>query len=342
MPLSITKWLALIGLAFFITACSKDQVQSAPMVVIEGATMGTYYRVKVVTDKITDQAAFQAEIDKRLELVNDQMSTYRPNSELSLFNQAEQSHQVSADTIAVVQKGIELAQLTQGALDITVGPLVNLWGFGPDARPTHSPSAEKIAERKAITGIEHLSVSGLTLKKAIPELYVDLSSIAKGFGVDQIAEYIESLGEQHYLVDIGGELRMKGSNDKHLPWRIAVEKPVTNERAIQEIVLPVDNAVATSGDYRNYFEEDGERFSHMINPITGMPIKHKLVSVTVIDKSSMVSDGLATAIMVMGPKLGYDFAVQQKLPVFMITKTETGFSEQYTQQFAPYLLQEAK
>ena len=342
MSRSVIKWLALIGLAFFITACSKDQAPSASMVVIEGATMGTYYRVKVVTDKITDSVAFQAEIDKRLELVNDQMSTYRPDSELSLFNQAQQSHVVSADTLKVVKTGIELAQLTQGALDITVGPLVNLWGFGPDAKPSHFPSVEAIAQRKALTGVEHLSISGTTLNKAIPELYVDLSSIAKGFGVDQLADYIESLGEQQYLVDVGGELRMKGSNEKGLPWRIAIEKPVTDERAIQEIVIPGDNAVATSGDYRNYFEENGERFSHMIDPTTGMPIKHKLVSVTVIDKSSMRSDGLATAIMVMAPELGYDFAVAQKMPVFMIIKTETGFSEKYTQQFKPYLLPEAE
>ncbi|MCE2569942.1 FAD:protein FMN transferase [Motilimonas eburnea] len=338
---SITQWLALIGLAFFIVGCSQD-APTKPMVVVEGATMGTYYRVKVVTEGISDVAQFQAELDKRLELVNDQMSTYRPQSELSLFNQAQQSHRVSADTIKVVKQGIELAHLTQGALDITLGPLVNLWGFGPDAKPKHLPTAQQIAERKAITGVEHLSFDGLILYKAIPELYVDLSSIAKGYGVDVLAEYIESLGEHHYLVDIGGELRMKGNNDKDLPWRIAVEKPVTTERAIQKVVVPGNNAVATSGNYRNYFEENGERFSHMIDPNTGMPIKHKLVSVTVIGPSSMVTDGLATAIMVMGPKLGYDFASEQKLAVYMIIKTDSGFVERYTQDFEPFLLTEAK
>ncbi|MFO6422857.1 FAD:protein FMN transferase [Motilimonas sp. KMU-193] len=338
---SIMQWLAFIGLAFFITACSQE-APTKPMVVVEGATMGTYYRVKVVTEAITDVASFQAELDKRLELVNDQMSTYRPQSELSLFNQAQQSHTVSPDTIKVVQQGIELAQLTQGALDITLGPLVNLWGFGPDAKPKQMPTAEQIAARKAITGVEHLTIDGLTLHKAIPELYVDLSSIAKGYGVDVLADYIESMGEHNYLVDIGGELKMKGHNDKDLAWRIAVEKPVTTERAIQQVITPGDNAVATSGDYRNYYEENGERFSHMINPSTGMPIKHKLVSVTVIDKSSMISDGLATALMVMGPEQGFAFATEQQLAVYMIEKTASGFTPRYTEQFKPYLLTEAK
>lgn len=342
MVKTITHWLALIGLAFFITACSEIETPVAPSVVIEGQTMGTYYKIKVVGETLTDAKALQQEVDKRLELVNEQMSTYRAHSELSRFNQAEQSMTVSADTIKVVEEGIRLAKLTDGALDITLGPLVNLWGFGPDARPNKIPTEAQIAERKKITGVEHLSVSGLTLNKAIAELYVDLSSIAKGYGVDVLVDYLDSLGETDYLVDVGGELRVKGLNDKGLPWRIAIEKPVDTERAIQQIITPGTNAIATSGDYRNYYQDNGVRFSHMINPVTGKPISHKLVSVTVLDPSAMTADGLATALMVMGPEIGYDFAREQGIPVFMITKTDTGFKEQYTQQFEQYLLPEAK
>ncbi len=340
MRSNVIKWLALFGLAFFIAGCSEEPKLN--LVHIQGQTMGTYYQIRVVGETIKDPQAFQQEVDKRLELVNDQMSTYRPNSELSRFNKANSELEVSADTATVVKEGIRLARLTDGALDITVGPLVNLWGFGPDAKPEQVPSEDLITQTRSRVGISRLFVDGVSLKKDIPELYVDLSTLAKGFAVDKIAEYIEGLGGQDYLVDIGGELRLKGHNDKGVAWRIAIEKPVTSERAIQEVIAVGDNAIATSGDYRNYFEENGRRYSHIIEPASGKPINHKLVSVTVVAPSSMTADGLSTAIMVMGSERGMTFAQENQLAIFMVTKTETGFEEKYTEQFKSYLLKEAE
>jgi thiamine biosynthesis lipoprotein len=226
-----------------------------------------------------------------------------------------------------------------GALDVTVGPLVNLWGFGPEARPEVIPSDEELAERRANTGIEHLEVSGNTLKKDIPNLYVDLSTIAKGWGVDVVADYIQSQGIMNYMVEVGGEMRVKGLNREGVPWRIAIEKPSVEERAIQEIIEPGDMAVATSGDYRNYFERDGIRYSHIINPETGKPINHKVVSVTVLDKSSMTADGLATGLMVMGEVKGMQVAQENNIPVLMIVKTEDGFEELASDAYKPYVSQ---
>ena len=182
-----------------------------------------------------------------------------------------------------------------------------------------------------------MSVEGNQLHKDIPHLYVDLSTIAKGWGVDVVADYIESQGIHNYMVEIGGEIRLKGHNREGIKWRIAIEKPTVNERSVQEIIEPGDMAIATSGDYRNYFERDGVRYSHIINPETGKPINHKVVSVTVLDKSSMTADGLATGLMVLGEKQGMDVANKHNIPVFMIVKTADGFKELASEAYKPFL-----
>lgn len=199
------------------------------------------------------------------------------------------------------------------------------------------PTDAELAERKANTGIHHLSVDGNKLSKDLPHLYVDLSTIAKGWGVDVVANYIESQGIHNYMVEVGGEIRLKGLNRDGVPWRIAVEKPTVDERSIQEIIEPGDMAIATSGDYRNYFERDGVRYSHIINPQTGRPIHNRVVSVTVLDKSCMTADGLATGLMVLGDEKGIEIAEQNHIPVFMIVKTDDGFKEIASSAFKPYL-----
>ncbi|HGN1706859.1 TPA: FAD:protein FMN transferase [Providencia rettgeri] len=329
-------------LLFFTTlllaACGGPEQQN-----LQGQTMGTYYSVKYVADTSdVKPEAIQAEIDKRLEEVNDQMSTYRPDSELSRFNQSREVNTpfpVSAATAKVVKKAIEINEMTNGSLDVTVGPLVNLWGFGPEGRVTKAPSDEELAKRRAWVGIEKLAVQGNNLIKTIPELYVDLSSIAKGYGVDVVAEYLESAGINNYMVDIGGEVRTKGNNGKGSPWRIAIEKPVTDgvSQTAQEVIEPGDHSIATSGDYRNYFEQDGVRFSHTIDPKTGRPITHNLVSITVLAENCMSADGLSTGLNVLGPEEGFALAEKMDIPVFMIVKTDKGFEERYTKAFEPFL-----
>lgn len=319
-----------------ISGCSEQREQ----VYLNGPTMGTSYNIKFIAqDGLPTAEVIQVEVDRKLELVNDQMSTYRKDSELSQFNQSTAStpFTVSKDTAIVIREAIRLNELTEGALDVTVGPLVNLWGFGPEARPEVVPTEDELNTRRATVGIQHLSVTDTTVTKDIPELYVDLSTIAKGWGVDVVANYLEELGITNYMVEVGGEMRVKGNNKENVAWRIAIEKPSVDERSIQEIIEPGHHAVATSGDYRIYFEKEGVRYSHIINPITGKPIANKVVSVTVLDKSSMTADGLATGLMVLGEKKGMEIANINNIPVFMIVKTKDGFKEIASEAFKPFL-----
>ncbi|AIS54007.1 FAD:protein FMN transferase [Vibrio coralliilyticus] len=330
------KWLVAFASLLVLAGCEKPVEQ----IHLSGPTMGTTYNIKYIeSEGIPSPEALQKEVDRLLEEVNDQMSTYRKDSELSRFNQNQTStpFEVSPQTATVVKEAIRLNGLTLGALDVTVGPLVNLWGFGPEARPEVVPTDEELAARKANTGIQHLTVEGNLLTKDIPNLYVDLSTIAKGWGVDVVADYIQSQGIQNYMVEVGGEMRLKGVNREGVKWRIAIEKPSADERAVQEIIEPGDMAVATSGDYRIYFERDGVRYSHIINPQTGKPIRHKVVSVTVLDKSSMTADGLATGLMVLGEEQGMKIANENDIPVFMIVKTEDGFKEMASEAYKPFM-----
>ena len=330
------KWLVAFASLLVLAGCEKPVEQ----IHLSGPTMGTTYNIKYIeSEGIPSPEVLQKEVDRLLEEVNDQMSTYRKDSELSRFNQNQTStpFEVSPQTATVVKEAIRLNGLTLGALDVTVGPLVNLWGFGPEARPEVVPTDEELAARKANTGIQHLTVEGNLLTKDIPNLYVDLSTIAKGWGVDVVADYIQSQGIQNYMVEVGGEMRLKGINREGVKWRIAIEKPSVDERAVQEIIEPGDMAVATSGDYRIYFERDGVRYSHIINPQTGKPIRHKVVSVTVLDKSSMTADGLATGLMVLGEEQGMKIANENDIPVFMIVKTEDGFKEMASEAYKPFM-----
>ncbi|MDC9612842.1 FAD:protein FMN transferase [Xenorhabdus khoisanae] len=334
----IIHWGVLLFSVVLLAACGGPEQQN-----LNGQTMGTYYSVKYVADSSSPAPEnLQKEIDRLLEEVNDQMSTYRPNSELSRFNQSREVNKpfpVSAATAKVVKEAIRINQLTDGALDVTVGPLVNLWGFGPEGRITKAPTDEELATRHAWTGINNLSVEGNNLIKSIPELYVDLSSIAKGYGVDVVAEYLESQNIKDYMVDIGGEVRTSGNNGKGNPWRIAIEKPSDSGMAqsAQEIIEPGNMSVATSGDYRNYFEQNGVRYSHTINPKTGRPITHNLVSITVIAQTCMSADGFSTGLDVLGPEKGMEVAEKLNIPVFMIVKTKDGFEERYSPAFKAYL-----
>ncbi|KAA9003278.1 FAD:protein FMN transferase [Affinibrenneria salicis] len=332
----ILKGLLVGTLVGLLTGCGPQQNN------LDGKTMGTYYSVKYVSEShVPDSAAIQAEIDKRLEQVNDQMSTYRPMSELSRFNHSREVDQpfgVSPATALVVREAIRINHLTGGGLDVTVGPLVNLWGFGPEGRPERVPDQAELDKRRAWTGIDKLEVRQNALVKHIPELYVDLSAIAKGYGVDVVADYLQSLNIERYMVDIGGEVRTKGNNGKDHPWRIAIEKPVTGiEQSAQEIIAPGDMAVATSGDYRNYFEQDGVRYSHTIDPATGRPVNHRLASITVLAPSCMTADGLSTSLGVLGPERALALANQMNIPLFMIVKTDDGFAERYSDAFKRYL-----
>ena len=319
------------ALVFTLSACKPEPKAIA----LAGKTMGTTYHIKYIENGEQKAGAEQAhkQIDLILQDVNDKMSTYIATSELSRFNQSRETHkaiEISADFGKVVAEAIRLNKLTEGALDVTVGPVVNLWGFGPERRTDKQPSAEEIAQRQAWVGIEKLKLvennGHYWLEKAVPELYVDLSSIAKGFGVDQVADYLESINAQNYMVEIGGEIRAKGQNSEGKPWQIAIEQPsFDGKQAVQQVIGLVDGAMATSGDYRNYFEQNGQRFSHEIDPKTGYPIQHKLASITVFAPTSMTADGLSTGLFTLGEQKALEVAEREQLPIFMIIKQDNGY-----------------
>jgi len=321
------KFLLPLLLLFVVSCAPKQPTEIA----ISGETMGTTYTIKVVQppEGPIDVKALQGAIDDALIQVNALMSTYDPNSELSRLNKttAGEPFPISQQTEYVLREAIRLHSLSGGSLDVTVGPLVNLWGFGPDKRAEVIPTQSQLLEIEDYVGIDKFELNLGVVTKLHSKLYIDLSTIAKGYGVDVVADIIHKNKIKDYLVEIGGEMRVAGKKANGNDWRIAIERPITHERAVQKIISIGNNAVATSGDYRNYFEQDGVRYSHLIEPTTGYPITHNLVSVTVVHASSMTADGLATALNVMGAEQAKALAISDDLAVFMIMKEGDDFIE---------------
>jgi thiamine biosynthesis lipoprotein len=269
------------------------------------------------------------------------MSTYIKESELSNINFSTISdwQSISDDLFEVIDHAINVSLKTNGAFDITIAPLVNLWGFGPDKLQNKIPTDEIIELTKKNTGYKKISIdkSLKKISKLDPNLHIDLSGIAKGFAVDKIARYLDKRGFKNYLIEIGGELIGKGLNKDNEIWQIGIENPNNNSDTIKRIIRLKDMAMATSGNYMNYFEKDGVRYSHTINPATGKPIKHKLASVTVLDNSAMNADALATAFMVLGSEKALSLADNLEIAIYLIIKEGKRFEEKYNDYFMPYL-----
>lgn len=297
--------------------------------------MGTTYNVKFVSIDAVNKLELTQQIEQSLIDINLLMSTYIQDSELSRFNQwnSIKPFPISATTLKVLNEAKRLSDMSEGMLDVTVGPLVNLWGFGPKSQPVKIPTEALINMTRKLVGIDKLTIGPSWASKAEPALYVDLSTIAKGYAVDQLAELLGTHAITNYLVEIGGEMRLSGVKASGTPWKIAIEKPETEQRAVQKIISIGTNAVATSGDYRNYYESDGVRYSHLINPNTGYPISHNLVSVTVVHPSSMTADGLATALNVMGKEKALALAETFNIAVLLITKEKDSFTEYTSAKF---------
>ena len=330
--ISLSSFLLL---SITLLSCSKNEVLHS----ISGSTMGTTYSVK-----FTDEAAYseaklnliKSEIDSILFDINQQMSTYIPDSEISQFNNFNDTSwfKVSPDFAKVVQKSIEIGKATNGALDITVGPLVNLWGFGSVDRERKIPSEEEINLLVKEIGLTNIEVdqTNSALKKQRPNLIIDLSATAKGYGVDKVFGYLKLSGFTDFMVEIGGEVRAIGKNHKDESWKIGIANPESPTKP-QHVLEIEEGAVATSGDYWNYFEVDGVRYSHTIDPRSGRPITHKLASVTVFAETCLKADGLATAINVMGPEEGYNFALENNIACYLIIRDETKFITKMTPAF---------
>jgi thiamine biosynthesis lipoprotein len=303
-----------------------------------GDAMGTTWNVKVVTEKPLPAGDKTGDaIRAALGDVNSKMSTYLVGSELSRFNaqRSADPFKVSPETMAVFEEARRVGELTQGAFDVTVGPLVNAWGFGPGER-REDLSDSALEAIRAHTGWDKLLINPAesTLVKLDPDLYCDLSAIAKGYAVDRVSEALTVIGRTAHMVEVGGEVRASGLNAEGRPWRIAIEKPVEGGRAIQRVVGLDNLAMATSGDYRNYFERDGKRYSHEIDPATGRPVQHRTASVTVVEPTCAAADALATGLIVLGEERGYERAVDLEIAALFLVREGEGFVEKATPAFA--------
>ena len=316
--------LFLIILTF--TACTDDKKS-----LISGKTMGTQYHISVVipsNKNPIDQPVLKKEIDALLLEVNRQMSTYDPISEITQFNKYQKTDwfPVSKGFAFVVSSAQSVSKSTQGAFDITVAPLIDLWGFGAKTQFT-PPTEKQIKNALRNTGYKLLDVrvSPPAIRKQKKTLQIDLSAIAKGFAVDKISEYLNKIGYSDYSVEIGGEVRNQGFNPKGKPWGVGMERPRHGDWIINKVLLSSNLAMASSGDYRNYFIKGGVRYSHTINPTTGKPIRHNLATVTVLHESTMMADAYATALMVLGEKQGKAFSEFNQLRVDMAIRKEGGY-----------------
>jgi len=339
----LIRWLIGLVAALAIGACGDPRPApppSAKVFAFEGGTMGTTYTVKVVVPAMTaaERAAAHDAIRAALDAVDESMSTYKPDSELSRFNRhvGGVPFRLSAETIRVFLLAQEVSDATHGAFDVTVGPLVNAWGFGP-IRQASRPTDAELEAIRARVGYRKLVIdaAALTITKTRPDTYADLSAIAKGFGVDQVARALDARGLENYMAEVGGEVRVKGRNAAGIPWQVGIERPEATPRQAH-LVVPMSNlSMATSGDYRNYFEQDGRRYSHEIDPTTGYPIRHSLASVTVLATECALADAYATALLVLGPEKGYALAAEKGLAAYFIVRRPDGsFGERQTPAFA--------
>lgn len=303
-----------------VIACGQAPRPSDPpdalIEIFDGATMGTTYTVRIVTAEAWAEAR-RERVGTRIQMVLDDvesaMSHYRPDSEVSRFNQVRSTEPfaLSPATFEVVRTAIELSELSGGALDITVGPLVNAWGFGPIEPDVLPPEEGVLARLRGHVGFSKLELDGVlsTVRKTDPLLEWDLSSVAKGYGVDRVAAGLTDDGLTRFMVEVGGEIVTSGTNQLNGPWRIGIERPA-DSGGIERVVPLSDHALATSGDYRNVREVEGRLVSHTIDPRTGRPVDHQLASVSVIADTCLLADGMATALEVLGPNDGYALAIE--------------------------------
>lgn len=340
---------ALLGACVLFSGCDSATTPAIPAstaTVLDGKTMGTFWRVSVIGVDEAKAQTLRAKVQAQLDADDRLLSTWKNDSALMRFNHAADTRPwpVSEAMADIVTLSLRIGAKTHGAMDITVGPLVNLWGFGPDKQPVATPDAQAIAAAKARTGLQHLQVINQSgrqfLQKDIPDLFVDLSTVGEGYAADHLARLMEQEGISRYLVSVGGALVSRGMNGEGKPWRVAIQKPTDQENAVQAIVDINGHGISTSGSYRNYYELDGKRISHVIDPQTGQPITHKLVSVTVIAPTALEADGWDTGLMVLGPEKAQQVVREQGLAVYMIVKEGEGFKTWMSPQFRTFLVGE--
>ena len=314
------KWIAPMLFVLALGYVTLTYQPAATSTAFHGSTMGTTWSVVIVDP--TDIST-QKEIQDQLDEVNRLMSTYLPDSEISRFNRHDTSpFPISPLTETVIQSSIDIHKMSGAAFDITVGPIVNAWGFGFPP-PINPPTEINPTEFQEFVGMQYFILSDHQIQKSHPDVRIDLSAIAKGFAVDQVVSHLESLGFENFLVEVGGELASRGQKwDRD--WLVAIEEP-QKERGQYTSIIPLTNqAMATSGDYRNYKEIDGVRVSHTIDPRSWSPITHSLASISVIAPTAMQADGWATALNVLGEEDALKIAEEYNLPIYMLIRENDG------------------
>jgi thiamine biosynthesis lipoprotein len=337
-------WFVVLFL--LLVGCDNQGKTVSRGLVLEGKTMGTYWRVSLADVDSSQEQSLRKQIQAQLDADDRLMSTWKNDSALSRFNQFNSTapYPVSEAMSDIITMALRIGKKTDSAMDITVGPLVNLWGFGPHKTPEKIPDEAEITATKALTGLHHLQVINASgkqwLQKDLPELSVDLSTIGEGYAADHLARLMEENGISRYLVSVGGTVVARGTNSEGNAWRVAIQKPTDRESVIQALVDINGHAISTSGSYLNYYELDGKRISHIINPQTGSPIDHNLVSVSVIATTAMEADGWDTGLMVLGAEKAKQVAEKEKLAVYLITKEAHGFETWMSPQFKTFLVNE--
>ena len=317
-----------------LTACERNPQELA----FSGAALGTSYHIKVVAaGSLAAGAGLPELVANLLDDLDHKLSTYKPDSELNRFNRhpVAQPFVASDDLYQVLEVADRIYRLSGGAFDPTVRPLVDLWGFGPVDTGDRVPEESEITALLGEIGFDQIELAaGNQVIRRAP-VTLDLSAVAKGFIVDRLVAELRARGVDDYMVEIGGEIRVGGRRADGGLWRIAVEAPAGG--GVERVLELSDISVATSGDYRNYFERDGERYSHTIDPRSGRPIRHRLASVTVLAPTAAEADALATALMVMGPGPGFDFAAANELAALLLVKEGDGFAELASKDMNAYL-----
>lgn len=308
--------------------------------VLSGQTMGSTYTVRITNGTAAEPSAHQL-IEAALAEVDATMSSYRQDSELARFNQSRSTEWFAvsgllADTVA---RSLRIGELTGGAFDVTLAPVIQLWGFGPADPVTRPPADEQVSARLQHTGQAHLQVRPAppALRKQVPGLELNLDGIAPGQAVDLIATRLEAAGFRDYMIEVGGEVRAQGRNASGSRWRIGIERPDERGRSVGRVLHLDGMSVSTSGDYRDYFEVGGRRYGHTIDPTTGRPVVNTLASVTVLRPLAAEADALATALTVLGPEAGWTLAEARGWPALFIERTLDGYRQRETIAFARYV-----
>jgi len=325
------RLLPVLAAVTLVSGCLFDK--EPEVVRLSGETMGTTFNITAIGTDV-DEAALAAAVDQTLTDVNAKMSNWDPNSEVSTFSASGSTEpvQVSDEFAKVIAAANEVHEGSGGTFDVTLGPLIELWGFGPRKPEDPVPSEAEIQAALASVGqsrLLKLDQDTGTLTKSEAGVGINLSAIAKGYGIDAVADTLREAGIKDFMVEIGGDLVARGKNDKGEAWRIGIEKPEAGARNLQLIVELNDRGMATSGDYKNFFEQDGVRYSHIIDPTTGRPITHRTTSVTVLAENAMMADAWATAMLALGQEKGMELAEKHKLAVYFISRDVTGGEDAY-------------